>query len=163
MPQWRSVYETNERIQYKWSSTFIGTCLQYWTVFPVCADWLLLIDLWHQPRFQGLFGKFGDGKRPWHRLAFYVFWLVNDKYIIMQSWINLFTLLDKLTFSRKECHYTFICDKALYRFSFMKEYWELWNTSPMLCQLSYAVRTVRVGDISELSLVPSISTILLIN
>jgi hypothetical protein len=37
----------NERIQYKWSSTFIGLCLQYWSVFPVCADWLLLIDLWH--------------------------------------------------------------------------------------------------------------------
>jgi hypothetical protein len=46
---WRSVYETNERIQiqYKWSSTFIDLCLQYWCVFPVCADWLLLIDLWH--------------------------------------------------------------------------------------------------------------------
>ena len=34
---------------------------------------------------------------------------------------------------------------------------DLWNTSPMLCQLSYAVRSVRVCDISELSLVPSIS------
>ena len=33
----------------------------------------------------------------------------------------------------------------------------LWNTSPMLCQLSYAVRSVRVCDILELSLVPSIS------
>jgi hypothetical protein len=44
---WRSVYETNERIQYKWSSTFIDLCLQYRCVFPVCADWLLLIDLWH--------------------------------------------------------------------------------------------------------------------
>ena len=33
---------------------------------------------------------------------------------------------------------------------------DLWNTSPMLCQLSYAVRSVRVYDISELSLVPSI-------
>ena len=33
--------------------------------------------------------------------------------------------------------------------------YDLWNTSPMLCQLSYAVRTVRVCDISELSLVPS--------
>jgi hypothetical protein len=42
-----TIYETNERIQYKWSSTFIGLCLQYWSVFPVCADWLLLIDLWH--------------------------------------------------------------------------------------------------------------------
>jgi hypothetical protein len=34
------------------------------------------------------------------------FWLVNDKDIIMQimqSWINLFKLWDKLTFSRKEC------------------------------------------------------------
>jgi hypothetical protein len=31
------------------------------------------------------------------------------------------------------------------------------KTSPMLCQLSYAVRSVRVCDISELSLVPSIS------
>ena len=34
--------------------------------------------------------------------------------------------------------------------------YDLWNTSPMLCQLSYAVRSVRVCDISELSLVPSI-------
>ena len=34
---------------------------------------------------------------------------------------------------------------------------DLWNTSPMLCQLSYAVRSVRVSDISEPSLVPSIS------
>ena len=30
--------------------------------------------------------------------------------------------------------------------------YDLWNTSPMLCQLSYAVRSVRVRDISELSL-----------
>ena len=35
--------------------------------------------------------------------------------------------------------------------------YDLWNTSPMLCQLSYAVRSVRVCDISKLSLVPSIS------
>ena len=35
--------------------------------------------------------------------------------------------------------------------------YDLWNTSPMLCQLSYAVRSVRVCDISELSLVPSTS------
>ena len=35
--------------------------------------------------------------------------------------------------------------------------YELWNTSPMLCQLSYTVRSVRVCDISKLSLVPSIS------
>ena len=35
--------------------------------------------------------------------------------------------------------------------------YDLRNTSPMLCQLSYAVRSVRVCDISELSLVPSIS------
>ena len=35
--------------------------------------------------------------------------------------------------------------------------YDLWNASPMLCQLSYAVRSVRVCDISELSLVPSIS------
>ena len=34
--------------------------------------------------------------------------------------------------------------------------YDLWNASPMLCQLSYAVRSVRVCDISELSLVPSI-------
>ena len=27
--------------------------------------------------------------------------------------------------------------------------YDLWNTSPMLCQLSYAVRSVRVCDISE--------------
>jgi hypothetical protein len=36
-----------EKIQYKWSSAFIGLCLQYLSVFPVCADWLILIDLWH--------------------------------------------------------------------------------------------------------------------
>ena len=35
--------------------------------------------------------------------------------------------------------------------------YDLWNTNPMPCQLSYAVRSVRVCDISELSLVPSIS------
>ena len=35
--------------------------------------------------------------------------------------------------------------------------YDLWNTSPMLCQLSYVVRSVRVCDISELNLVPSIS------
>ena len=35
--------------------------------------------------------------------------------------------------------------------------YDLWNTSPMLCQLSYAVRSVRVCDISEQNLVPSIS------
>ena len=35
--------------------------------------------------------------------------------------------------------------------------YDLWNTSPMLCQLSYVVRSVRVCDISEPSLVPSIS------
>ena len=32
-----------------------------------------------------------------------------------------------------------------------------WNSCPMLCQLSYAVKSVRVCNISELSLVPSIS------
>ena len=37
--------------------------------------------------------------------------------------------------------------------------YDLWNTSPMamLCQLSYAIKSVRVCDISKLSLVPSIS------
>ena len=35
--------------------------------------------------------------------------------------------------------------------------YDLWNTSPMLCQLSYAVRSVRVCDISEQNLVPSIT------
>ena len=35
--------------------------------------------------------------------------------------------------------------------------YDLWNTSPMLCQLNYAVRSVRVCDISELSLVPLLS------
>ena len=35
--------------------------------------------------------------------------------------------------------------------------YDLWNTSPMLCQLSYVVRSVRVCDISEISIVPSIS------
>ena len=34
--------------------------------------------------------------------------------------------------------------------------YDLWNSSPMLCQLSYAVRSVRVSDISEQNLVPSI-------
>ena len=34
--------------------------------------------------------------------------------------------------------------------------YDLWNTCQMLCQLSYAVRTVRVSDISEQDLVPSI-------
>ena len=34
--------------------------------------------------------------------------------------------------------------------------YDLWNTNPMLCQLSYAVRSVRVSDISEQNLVPSI-------
>ena len=31
---------------------------------------------------------------------------------------------------------------------------DLWDTNPMLCQLSYEVKSVRVDDISELSLVP---------
>ena len=35
--------------------------------------------------------------------------------------------------------------------------YDLWNTRPMLCQVSYAVRSVRVCDISELNPVPSIS------
>ena len=35
--------------------------------------------------------------------------------------------------------------------------YDLWNTSPMLCQLSYAVWSVRVCDISEQNLVPLIS------
>ena len=35
--------------------------------------------------------------------------------------------------------------------------YDLWNTSPMLCQLSYTVRSVRVCDNSEQNLVPSIS------
>ena len=35
--------------------------------------------------------------------------------------------------------------------------YDIWITSPMFCQLSYAVRSVRVCDISELSLVPSTS------
>ena len=37
--------------------------------------------------------------------------------------------------------------------------YDLWNTSPMLWQLSYAVRSVRVCDILELSLVPSITVL----
>ena len=37
--------------------------------------------------------------------------------------------------------------------------YDLWNTSPMLCQLRYAVRSVRVCDISEQNLVPSISVL----
>ena len=42
----------------------------------------------------------------------------------------------------------------------------LWNASlspSMLCQLNYAVRWTRVCDISELSLVPSISTYIISN
>ena len=35
--------------------------------------------------------------------------------------------------------------------------YDLWNTSPMLCQLNYAVWSVRLCDISEQNLVPSIS------
>ena len=34
---------------------------------------------------------------------------------------------------------------------------DLWDTSPILYQLSYEVKSVRVGDISELSLVTSTS------
>jgi hypothetical protein len=34
---------------------------------------------------------------------------------------------------------------------------DLWDTSRMLYQLSYEIKSVRVGDISELSLFPSIS------
>ena len=41
--------------------------------------------------------------------------------------------------------------------------YDLSNTSPMLCQLSYAGRSVRVCDISELSLVPSILSIIVLN
>ena len=37
--------------------------------------------------------------------------------------------------------------------------YDLWNTSLMLGQLSYAVRSVRVSDISEQNLVPSIFVI----
>ena len=33
--------------------------------------------------------------------------------------------------------------------------YDLWNTSQMLCQMSYAVGTVRVSDISEQILIPS--------
>ena len=35
--------------------------------------------------------------------------------------------------------------------------YDLWNTNAMLCQLSYAVCSVRVCDISVHNLVPSIS------
>ena len=34
--------------------------------------------------------------------------------------------------------------------------YDLWNTSPLLCQLSYAVWTIRVSDISEQNLFSSI-------
>ena len=36
---------------------------------------------------------------------------------------------------------------------------DLWNTSPMLCQLSHAVWSVRVCEISEQNIVPSISKV----
>ena len=35
--------------------------------------------------------------------------------------------------------------------------YDLWNTSSMLCQLSYVVRSARVDDIAEQNLVPSIA------
>ena len=35
--------------------------------------------------------------------------------------------------------------------------YDLWKTSPMLCQLSYAVRSVQACNISEQNLVPSTS------
>ena len=35
--------------------------------------------------------------------------------------------------------------------------YDLWNASPMLCRLSYAVKSVRVCDIWKLSLDPSTS------
>ena len=38
--------------------------------------------------------------------------------------------------------------------------YDLWNTSPMLCQLSYAVRSVRVCDISEPSLFGALYTMI---
>ena len=51
MPQWRLYTKLTKEYNINGvqsvSSTFIGLCLQYLSVFPVCADWLLLIDLWH--------------------------------------------------------------------------------------------------------------------
>ena len=41
--------------------------------------------------------------------------------------------------------------------------YDLWNTSPMFCQLSYAARSVRICDFSEQNLVPSISMYLIIS
>ena len=38
--------------------------------------------------------------------------------------------------------------------------YDLWNTSPMLCQLSYMVRSFRVSDISEQNLVPLIPNVM---
>ena len=35
--------------------------------------------------------------------------------------------------------------------------YDLWNSSPMLCQLSYPVRTFRVSDISEQNLVARVA------
>ena len=40
--------------------------------------------------------------------------------------------------------------------------YDIWNTSPMLCQLSYAVSSVQVCEISEQNPVPSISMYLII-
>ena len=39
--------------------------------------------------------------------------------------------------------------------------YDLWNASPMLCQLSYAVNSVQVCDISELNLVHLLSNVIL--
>ena len=40
--------------------------------------------------------------------------------------------------------------------------YDLWNASSMLGQLNYAVRSVRLSDILELGLVPSISAYIIL-
>ena len=82
---------------------------------------------------------------------------------ILLAWPARFPFKHKMKFSRK-C----LCDVTLSVYPHREglknmpghagnRTYDLWNRSPMLCQLSYAVRSVRVCDISELSLVPSIS------
>ena len=40
--------------------------------------------------------------------------------------------------------------------------YDLWNARPMLCQMSYAIWSVRVCDILKLSLVPLIPSVIMI-
>ena len=81
---------------------------------------------------------------------------------------GIFTSLDRIWLTKVVIRFFNACDVTLsvypHRASLknmpghgVNRTYDLWNTSPMLCQLSYAVRSVRVCDISELSLVLSTS------